>query len=107
MCGLCGLFGVTHWAEISAHQGAFSGENLPSVRSERIARTKLINAVLAPFRISVEDFQASSYVVSSPTGRRFVVQDLSMVWMATETILGEAFDPLDATYLKQLDGGAE
>lgn len=102
MCGLCGLLGVDHWTEISAHDDVFAGEVSPTVRSERIERTKLINALLQPWRITVGDFQASSYVVSSPTGRRLIVQDLQAVWAAVEQLSGRSVDPLDNRYIRHL-----
>ncbi|MEX3007669.1 hypothetical protein [Hoeflea sp. TYP-13] len=102
MCGLCGLLGIVHWTEISAHRQAFTGMAAPTVRSERIARTKLINAVLEPRRIKVGDFQAASYVVSSPTGRREIVDDLQAVWTAIERLSGTPVDPLDEGYLQDL-----
>ena len=102
MCGLCGLLGVVHWTEMSAHRQVFTGGDAPTVRSERIARTRLVNALLKPRRMKVGDFQATSYVVSSPTGRREIVDDLQAVWSAVETMSGQPIDPLDTQYLRDL-----
>lgn len=103
MCGLCGILGNTHWAEISAHRQAFSKDNLPSIRSERLARTNKVNRILAPGRLSVTDFEASNYIVSSPTGRTVIVDDLQAVWSAVETLTGSAIDPLDEAFLQRLE----
>ncbi|WP_136660535.1 hypothetical protein [Nitratireductor sp. XY-223] len=102
MCGLCGLLGIVHWAEISAHRQAFGGDGTPTPRSERIERTRLVNAALRPRRMKVGDFQATSYVVSSPTGRQEVVDDLQAVWSAVERLSGRPIDPLDEGYLRDL-----
>lgn len=106
MCGLCGLLGIVHWTEMSAHPQAFTGCDAPTVRAERVARTKLVNALLKPRRMKVGDFQATSYVVSSPTGRRSIVDDLQSVWSAVEDLSGKPIDPLDAGYLQDLTRGA-
>lgn len=103
MCGLCGILGNTHWAEISAHSDVFTSENLPSVRSERIARTNKINRILLPRRVSVGDFEASNYIVSSPTGKRVIVDDIQSVWTAVEQLTGSPIDPLDPGFLDELE----
>lgn len=104
MCGLCGLLGVVHWTETSAHPDAFSGSRRRTVRGERTHRARIVNAALKPVAMKVADFQASSYVLSSPTGRTAVVDDIQAVWGAVETIRGEPVDPLDPAYLDALDG---
>ena len=103
MCGLCGLLGVVHWTETSAHPDAFSGERRRTVRGERLHRAQIVNGALAPLRMKVSDFQASNYVLSSPTGRRVIVDDIQAVWGAVEAIGGSPVDPLDPDYLRALD----
>jgi len=103
MCGLCGVLGIVHWAETSAHPEAFTGGKRRTIRAERAHRSAVVNAALAPYRMKVADFQASSYVVSSATGRRVIVDDLQAVWGAVEGLRGASVDPLDSEWLSALD----
>jgi len=103
MCGLCGLLGITHWTETSAHSAAFTGDSRKTLRAERLHRTNLVNAILHPKRVRISDFQATSYLLSSPTGKTIVVDDIQAVWGAYETLTGHNLDPLDPEYLKILD----
>ncbi len=103
MCGLCGLLGVVHWTETSAHPDAFSGDRRRTIRAERAHRARMVNAALEPVRMKVADFQASSYVLSSPTGRSTIVDDIQAVWGAVETMRDDPVDPLDPAYLEALE----
>ena len=104
MCGLCGLLGIVHWTETSAHPGAFTGEGRRTIRSERLQRTRIVNGALAPLHMKVADFQASAYVLSARRrGRREIVDDIQSVWGAAEKLRGVAVDPLDPDYLAALD----
>lgn len=102
MCGLCGLLGIVHWTEMSAHPDAFTGGGRPTVRAERIRRTGFVNGLLQPLRMKVADFQATSYVLASATGKREIVDDLAGVWSTVEQLGGRPVDPLDPTYLAAL-----
>ncbi len=103
MCGLCGLLGIVHWTETSAHPDAFTGDRRRTIRAERLHRARIVNAALAPLRMKVADFQASSYVLAAPTGRREIVDDIQAVWGAVEKLSGGPVDPLDPDYLRALD----
>ena len=103
MCGLCGVLGITHWTELSAHRGSFTPRSAQTVRAERQERVRLVNALLAPFRIRVADWAASSYLVKSATGRNEIVDDIQAVWSAVERLRGAPLDPLDGEYLAALD----
>ncbi len=102
MCGLCGLLGITHWTETSAHTDAFTGNTRNTLRAERLHRTRIVNAALCPKRVRISDFQATSYLLSSPTGKSVIVDDIQAVWGAFETLTGSILDPLDANYLETL-----
>ena len=102
MCGLCGVLGITHWTELSAHRDAFVSDGFRTVRAERQERVRLVNLLLAPLRIRVSDWAASSYLVVSATGRSEIVDDLQAVWTAVERLRGVALDPLDEDYLRAL-----
>jgi hypothetical protein len=106
MCGLCGLLGIVHWTETSAHPDAFTGGARRTIRAERAHRAAIVNAALAPFAMKVADFQASSYVLSGATGRREIVDDIQAVWGAVERLRGAPLDPLDPGWLARLEGDA-
>jgi hypothetical protein len=103
MCGLCGLFGTTHWSEASAHPDAFPDGFAETQRVERMRRAALVGAIAAPFRISLHDFQGSSYLVRGPTGASVMVDDIQAVWAAIEKLAGKVLDPLDPEYLRHLE----
>lgn len=103
MCGLCGLLGVVHWTETSAHPEAFSGDRRRTVRAERIHRARIVNAALKPVGMKVADFQATNYVLSSSTGRTRIVDDIQAVWGAVEEVRKAPVDPLDPAYLDALE----
>lgn len=105
MCGLCGLLGVTHWTETSAHPDAFRGAGRRTIRAERAHRASVVNAMLAPLRMKVSDFQATSYVLASATGRREIVDDIQAVWGAGDRLRGAPLDPLDPDWLAALEAG--
>ncbi len=107
MCGLCGLLGVVHWTETSAHADAFTGDRRRTIRGERLHRTKIVNAALAPLRMRLSDFQASNYILSSPTGRREIVDDIGAVWGAVERLRGRPLDPLDPGWCDAIAEQAE
>lgn len=97
MCGLCGLLGEdVHWSDPL-------GDELPR-RRERQRRIKAINRVLAPFWLSVSDFQGSGYLLQSATGRQELASGLEQLWSQAEAMLGRAPDPLDPRVLTHLEG---
>lgn len=96
MCGLCGLLGEdVHWSD------PLDGE-LPR-RQARQRRIRAINQVLAPFRLSVSDFQGTAYVLQNATGRQELATGLDQLWQMAETMLGRAPDPLDPAVLNWLE----
>jgi hypothetical protein len=103
MCGLCGLLGVSHWSEVSAHPEAFTGGQARTVRAERAHRAALVGAALAPFGMTVRDHEATSYIVATPTGRQEIVPDIQAVWGAVERLRGAPADPLDPDWLAALE----
>ncbi|MEH6526411.1 MAG: hypothetical protein V7723_10080 [Sneathiella sp.] len=102
MCGLCGLMGIDHWTETSANSAVFLGNIERSIRHERAHRVRLINKALVPFRMTVRDFQASSYILSSSTGRTELVHDIQALWVAAERLGSKPVDTLNPEYLEQL-----
>lgn len=96
MCGLCGLLGEDmHWSDPL-------GDGLPR-RRERLRRVAAINRVLAPFRLSVSDFQGSAYLLQGATGRQELASGLEQLWSQAQAMLGRPLDPLDARVLAHLE----
>jgi len=96
MCGLCGLLGEDiHWSDPL-------GDELPR-RRERLRRIGAINRVMAPFRLSVSDFQGSAYLVQGATGRQELASGLDELWSKAQAILGRPLDPLDVRILEHLE----
>ncbi|OAM29199.1 hypothetical protein A7P95_04435 [Eikenella longinqua] len=93
MCGLCGLFGEqNHWSTRLEHSSQSSDAVLR--RRLRAQRTACLNRMLAPQRLTVSDWQGSSYQISSATGKTELADNLSQIWLAVEKITGRPFDPL-------------
>lgn len=96
MCGLCGLLGEDiHWSDPL-------GDSLPR-RRERLQRINAINRVLAPFRLTVSDFQGAAYLLQGATGRQEMASGLDELWSKAAAILGRAVDPLDLRVLEHLE----
>ncbi|MDO6671430.1 hypothetical protein [Cobetia amphilecti] len=99
MCGLCGaLGGEGHWSTHIEDPEQAHFER----RSARAYRVTLINRVLKPHRVVIEDFQAASFVLATATGKREIVQELGGVWHQAEQLSGRMIDPLDAAFLQSL-----
>src|SRR6266545_2024674 len=83
MCALCGALLDEHWAE----QGGG--------RRARIFRVKLANRVLDHFGLRLDDWGGRVYVLRDRKGRSVVVDNLGVMWVEAERLLGRALDPLD------------
>jgi hypothetical protein len=102
MCGLCGVLGSgAHWTDDRTGDGA--GGSPQTRRAARLARVRLMNAVLAHYGLSLADWQGSSYVLTGATGRSELVGDIVQVWRAAERMSGRACDPLDPCLLARLE----
>lgn len=94
MCGLCGVFGGEHhWT--AAGQPENAAPDVNRRRIERMRRVTLVNSLLAPRRVSLQDWQGVSYLLSSPTGGSELVDSLGGIWEAVERLTGRPFDPLE------------
>lgn len=96
MCGLCGLLGEdVHWNDPLSNE-------LP-LRRERLRRISAINRVLAPFRLKVEDFQGTAYLLLGATGKQELASGLDQLWAVAQSMIGRPLDPLDPAVLKHLE----
>lgn len=105
MCGLCGLFGVAsaNWAEVSIRDsgGAESRVEAAGAR-ERWLRSAELRRILRAYRIDVDDFVSSGWVVRGPTGATEIVTSLDALWPAAERVARRRIDPLDPLLLTRI-----
>lgn len=102
MCGLCGVLGSAgHWTDGPA--GDAVGGSAPTRRAARLARVRLMNVVLSHYRLTLADWQGTSYLLSGATGGTELVGDLVQVWRAAERVSGQSCDPLDLRLIERLE----
>ena len=105
MCSLCGVLGGNeHWADAVARPGVYT-RNVERIdrRRERANRVREANRILAAYALSLSDWQGSSYVVASRTGKSEVIEDLGHLWPAAERMIGRPCDPLDLDVITRLE----
>ena len=97
MCALCGVLGgKDHWTEPLRREGVYVRAADPAARRrERALRIRRANVMLGLYGLTLADWQADSYLLSTRTGKTEVVADLAALWPAAEKLAGRALDPLD------------
>ncbi len=102
MCGLCGVLGTEdHWTDAAGNAAVFGGGTWLR-REERLYRVALVNKVLAHYGCKLSDWQGSSYVLTTRTGRSAMVDHLAALWPAAEQLATRPCDPLDAALVAAL-----
>lgn len=104
MCSLCGLLGGNeHWAEAVARPGVYT-RNVDVIerRRERRNRMRIANAILAQFGMTLSDWQGSSFLLSTRTGKTEIIADLGHLWPAAERLSGRICDPLALPVIEHL-----
>jgi hypothetical protein len=98
MCGLCGILGGKgHWTDSSTNPDTFlERSQTHTMRRERMERTALVGGILKYYGLGLKDWAASSYMLSSSTGKTVLVDNLSQMWAKAENITNKDCDPLDA-----------
>ena len=105
MCALCGVLdGSGHWTDAAARPGLFT-RNVDGLqrRRERGHRIACASRVLNYYGLTLSDWQASSYVLSTATGKTEIVDNLSHLWATAEKLLGRPCDPLDPDLILRLE----
>lgn len=105
MCSLCGVLGgAEHWSDAAARPGVFT-RNVERIdrRRERVNRVAAANRILAAYGLTLSDWQGSSFVLASKTGKSEVVEDLGHLWPAAERMIGRPCDPLDPALVARLE----
>jgi hypothetical protein len=106
MCALCGVLGgAGHWTEAVARPGVFTRTATAiERRRERAARVAQANKVLRYYWLSLSDWQGTSFLLSTATGKTEMVDNLTHIWSAAEKLIGRPCDPLDPALLAGLSG---
>ncbi len=105
MCALCGVLGGDgHWTDAAARPGIYT-RNVGSLerRRERINRVACAQRVLDHYRLTLSDWQSSSFVLSTATGKTEIVENLTHLWAAAERLTGRPCDPLDPALIRELE----
>ncbi len=107
MCSLCAMLGGRgHWTDTSSNPVAFQNRPATTLRRERQGRTRLVNAILKHYDLSLADWAATSYVLRSRTGQTAMVENLTDLWPAAESLSKKLCDPLDEALLARLAPGS-
>lgn len=107
MCALCGVLGGEgHWTDAAARPGVFT-RNVDSIqrRRERLHRVACAQRVLGHFGLTLSDWQGTSYVLSTATGKTEMVDNLAHLWSTAEKLVGRPCDPLDLALIRRLEAG--
>lgn len=105
MCSLCGVIGGDqHWTDAAARPGVYT-RNVERLdrRRERARRVTAVNRVLAAFGMSLSDWQGSSFVLATRTGKSEMIEDLGHLWPAAERLAGRPCDPLDPVLIARME----
>ena len=65
-----------------------------------MARLAIVRRVLAPMRVTVDDFEGASFVLRGPTGATELVDNLFDLWRRAEALGKRRIDPLDDAHLR-------
>jgi hypothetical protein len=105
MCALCGILGASdHWADAVPRPGVFTrNTDGPARRRERMHRAVAANRVLKHYGMTLVDWQGSSFVLSTATGKTEMVDNLSHLWAAAERLIGRSCDPLEEDLIARLE----
>ncbi|MBB4508645.1 hypothetical protein ACCS54_10895 [Rhizobium johnstonii] len=105
MCSLCGILGGNeHWADAVARPGVYTrtAERIDR-RRERARRVAIANRILDAFGLGISDWQGSSFLLSTRTGKTEIIEDLGHLWPAAERLAGRPLDPLAEPLLDRLE----
>lgn len=105
MCSLCGILGGNeHWADAVARPGVYT-RNVGHIerRRERANRVGIANRILNLFGMRLADWQGTSFIVSTRTGKNEIVEDFGHLWQVAERLCGRDCDPLDPVLIAAME----
>src|SRR5579875_292148 len=108
MCALCGVLGGSdHWTEVASPPGVGSpATSAAARRGDRVRRVQAANRILSFYRLHLADWQGTTYILSTATGKSELVDNLCHLWSVAEQLTGRLCDPLDPALLNWLESGA-
>jgi hypothetical protein len=109
MCALCGVLGGSgDWTDAVARPGVFTRNvDAQQRRRERRNRVACAQRVLGFYGLTLSDWQASSFVLSTLTGKTEIVDNLTHLWSAAEALTGRPCDPLDPQLIERMEAGGD
>ena len=100
------LGGGCDWTDSSARPGVFTRKVYSlQRRRERSKRVACAQKVLSFYGLTLSDWQASSFILSTLTGKTEIVDNLTHLWAAAEKLTGRPCDPLDPQLIERLEVG--
>jgi len=105
MCSLCGVLGTNdHWTDAVARPGVYTRNAEGSDRRrERANRVRVANRVLGLFGLRLADWQGTSFILSTRTGKTAIIDDLGHLWPAAERLAGRTCDPREPAVIARMD----
>ena len=80
MCSLCGtLYSTRHWAEAPGAGAAVDARR--AWLRDRLRRVELLNRVLRPLALSVDEWEGTAYVLRTRTGESVLCADLATLFV--------------------------
>jgi hypothetical protein len=101
VCSLCGtLYSTRHWAEAPG-----DGAEVEARRAwmrDRLRRVGMLNRVLGPLALSVDEWEGTAYVLRTRTGESVLCADLATLFVEAQRLARKPLDPLDPGLLDRL-----
>ncbi len=105
MCILCGEFIMqVHWTDYTdSTDTEITVGNQQRIRQRsRLHRTNLCNQLLSHYRLTLEEWNGSKFILRDAKGNAEIVHDLGTIWHHVETMIGYPIDPLDGSLLDKI-----
>ena len=100
VCSLCGtLYSTRHWAEAPGAGAAVDARR--AWLRDRLRRVELLNRVLRPLALSVDEWEGTAYVLRTRTGESVLCADLATLFVEAERLARRPLDPLDPELLER------
>ncbi len=102
MCSLCGTIGAAaHWSEGGGDRTIVGARR--DILRERLRRVALLNQVLRPIAMSVDEWEETAYILRGSSGQAVLCNDLGSVFAEVARLRGGVpLDPLDPALLARL-----
>ena len=110
MCVLCGeLITSIHWSEGVRDESReiVVGEKQRERMRQRLQKVKVANDILRFYGLSLQEWNASKFVLSDKKGRSEIVNHLGELWERASMLTSKEIDVLDSkllAFLQQHNG---